>query len=234
MYDIEEIERQWLKYRRRKIVKYSVVLLAGLGIVFGSLSFYLHKKGVEPSKVSPSAQRSASPLHKPMEISRTHPYAVNNNAEMKTVHHSPVTSSKPKERHSNMLIQVTDKKGEAETSGSVPMVDKSMFLKMSDAKSGQVVKQIEARFPDTRDYDDAIYLAKYYYGKHQYSKAENWAMQANTIDSTQEESWIIYAKAKAKQGHRAAALRILQAYYDQTGSLRAKMLIDRIRKGEKF
>jgi len=97
-----------------------------------------------------------------------------------------------------------------------------------------VVKEIEARFPDTRDYDDAIYLAKYYYGKHQYSKAENWAMQANSIDSTQEESWIIYAKAKAKRGHRAAALRILQAYYDQTGSLRAKMLIDRIRKGKKF
>jgi tetratricopeptide (TPR) repeat protein len=133
-----------------------------------------------------------------------------------------------------MLIQVTDKKGQTGVKGSAPSSSKSMLLKVSDAKSTQIVKEIEARFPDTRDYDDAIYLAKYYYDKHRYRKAENWAMQANTIDSTQEESWIIYAKAKAKQGHRAAALRILQAYYDQTGSLRAKMLIDRIRKGRKF
>jgi len=135
MYDIEETERQWLKYRRRKIFKYSAILLVVLGILVGLVSFFLHKIGAESPKVSPSPQRLASPHHKPMKTFRTHPYAVNNNAEMKTVQQSPVTSPKPKEQHANMLIQVTDKKGKAENSGSVPPADKSMLLKVRDAKS---------------------------------------------------------------------------------------------------
>jgi hypothetical protein len=79
-----------------------------------------------------------------------------------------------------------------------------------------------------------MYLAKYYYRKKRYRKAEYWAMQANAIDSTQEGSWIIFGKAKAKQGHRTDALRVLQAFYDRSGSMRVKMLIDRIRKGRSY
>jgi tetratricopeptide (TPR) repeat protein len=79
-----------------------------------------------------------------------------------------------------------------------------------------------------------MYLAKYYYGKRNYRRAEKWAMQANAIDSSKEESWIIFGKALAKRGHRADALRVLQAYYDRSGSMRVKELIDRIRKGKKY
>ena len=79
-----------------------------------------------------------------------------------------------------------------------------------------------------------MYLAKYYYGKKKYKKAEYWAMQANSIDSTKEDSWIVFGKAKAKQGHRTDALRVLQAYYDRSGSMRVKELIHRIRKGKPY
>jgi hypothetical protein len=132
-----------------------------------------------------------------------------------------------------MLITLTDRNAPVEKGGE-SKAEKKMRLKMTDAKSRKVVKQIESRFPATRDYDDAMYLAKYYYRKKKYRKAEYWAMQANTIDSSQEGSWIIFGKAKAKQGHRADALRVLQAYYDRSGSMQVKMLIDRIRKGQSY
>ena len=59
-------------------------------------------------------------------------------------------------------------------------------------------------------------------------------MNANVVDNSAEESWLIYAKAEAKRGYRAQALRILQNYYDRSGSESAKILIDKIRKGEAF
>jgi len=131
-----------------------------------------------------------------------------------------------------MTIIVSDRQGH--TLSSQESKTPAVKLKVSKVRNQQVVRQIEKRFRMTRDYDDAIYLAKYYYRQHRYKQAEYWAMQANTIDSTQEESWMLFGKAKAKRGMRADALKVLQAYYDRTGSVRVKDLIDRIRKGKSY
>ena len=140
-------------------------------------------------------------------------------------------SDVPPRKKPKMLISFTnDSTGTSQQSAKRGKVEMDMVRRADK----DVVKEIEKRFPMSRDYDDAMYLAKYYYGKKLYKKSEYWAMQANTVDSTQPESWIIFAKSKAKRGHRTEALRILQRFYDETGRMEVKLVIDQIRKGGRF
>jgi tetratricopeptide (TPR) repeat protein len=92
----------------------------------------------------------------------------------------------------------------------------------------------EERFKSTQDPKDSLYLAKYYYKKGNYEKAETWAVNTNNVDGDIEDSWIIFAKARAKQGHRVDAIKVLQSYYDETNSPRAKVLLDKLRRNKPF
>jgi len=92
----------------------------------------------------------------------------------------------------------------------------------------------EERFKSTQDPQDSLYLAKYYYKKGNYDKAETWAVNTNSIDGDIEDSWIIFAKARAKQGHRVDAIKVLQSYYDETSSAKAKELLDKLRRNIPF
>ena len=95
-------------------------------------------------------------------------------------------------------------------------------------------KEVEERFKETQDVEDSLYLAKYYYKKGDYAKAESWAITTNNIDGDIEESWLIFAKARAKQGRRVDAIKVLQTYYDETKSKKAKELLDKLRLGKPF
>jgi len=96
------------------------------------------------------------------------------------------------------------------------------------------IAEREERFKSTQDPQDSLYIAKYYYKKGDYKKAETWAINTNNIDGDIEESWIIFAKARAKQGFRVDAIKVLQSYYDETKSPRAKELLDKLRFGKKI
>ena len=233
MYDIDALERQWQRYRRKRMFRIGAIV-AGILVVLGAPILYATLKHSETAEVQSGGKEST--VNRSVGESNRSDRKVAARGRQKALQPEvpSLSTSKPQPKKPKMVITLSDRNGEAVEVANEPAAKKKIHLEMTDAESRQVVKEIEARFPDTRDYDDAMYLAKYYYGKHQYRKAETWAMRANGIDSSQEESWLLYGKAKAKQGHRAEALRILQAYYDQSGSLRAKMLIDRIRKGKKF
>ncbi len=109
-----------------------------------------------------------------------------------------------------------------------------MDLTIITPNSKKIIVGIEKRFRATRSYDDALYLANYYYERKLYSKAAYWSLQANIIDSDGEESWLLFAKAKAKLGKRAEAIKVLKAYYEKSASPDARALMDDIRKGTKF
>ena len=225
MYDIEELERRWLKYSRKRLLKH-VGLGMGVLVLIATPILYVT---LRPGVLVPKRTHESLEVNNSTEgnLSQTKKLVQKEEALKPVV--SSVESSKPK-----MLITLSDPGTQNSGKSAETEAEKKIRLEMTDTRNAQVVKEIEARFPATRDYDDAMYLAKYYYGKKNYRKAEYWAMQANAIDSTQEESWIVFGKAKARQGHRADALRVLQAYYERSGSMRVKDLIYRIRKGKKY
>jgi hypothetical protein len=225
MNEIEELEKRWIKYKLKRsltaIFYLSAIVIVALSIPSGYEMFreYQARKAEEAKK---------------KEQNRT---VVATNSEPVARKDTPqpeeMASIKPEKRkhvRAKVNIIVSDEPIDADN----PNITTNGIDFGNGVDNKTLVKTIESRFKVTKDYDDAMFLAKYYYGKRSYRKSEHWAMRANSIDSSQEESWIIFAKSKAKQGRRADSLRVLQAYFDRTGSMRVKKLIDRIRKGKKF
>jgi len=234
MYDIDELERQWKSYRRKRMLLHgsiatAILLLLALPILY--VSFKTAKPFMEETKPVVSQKTGKS-----REANRSESVGSLRKREASAVLTPEVPSMQAPEsekKKPKMLITFSDASGATSGARSGTQGGK-VEMEMVKSANRSVVQEIEKRFPLSRDYDDAMYLAKYYYGKKKYKKAENWAMQANTIDSSKPESWIIFGKSKAKMGHRRDALKVLQAYYDRTGNSEVKMLIDKIRKGKKF
>ena len=61
-------------------------------------------------------------------------------------------------------------------------------------------------------YEECLKKAKMFYNQKQYQKAFKWAKNANSIDPTKEEAWIISAKALYKMNQKKAAIEILKLY----------------------
>ncbi len=237
MYDIEELEAQWRRYHRKRLVRRGV--FASLILLIVALPIlYVSFKPSKPLERTGTEKKSDSKQNRPIattpEKNGSKPVVasvqkVGNEQSLSPQAPSMSQEAAPKRKKPKMMISFSGNDSGEESTGK-GKVDLDMVKRTDEA----VVKQIEKRFPVSKDYDDAMYLAKYYYGKKNYKKSEYWAMQANVVDSTQPESWILFGKSKAKRGHRVEALKVLQQYYDNTGNLEAKMLIDRIRKGRKF
>jgi len=235
MYDIEALEHQWKRYHRKRLLRRA---LLGLGVVVLITAPILYVTLIPPmpkeeKSANPHKNRGGKSNERIAENNRTGPIPPQTLRKEEPLKPESPSISAQKSKKPKMLITLSDP-GSGKAEGKETAAEKKIRMEMTDVKNTQVVKEIEARFPATRDYDDAMYLAKYYYGKKKYKKAEYWATQANSIDSAREESWIIFGKAKAKQGHRIDALRVLQAYYDRSGSMRVKELIYRIRKGKTY
>jgi len=108
-------------------------------------------------------------------------------------------------------------------------------LKVSEnhRKDSEVV-DVKERFGISKDPMDALFVAKYYYGKDDCKQAQRWALDANRLDSTIEDSWVIFAKCKAKDGDRLEALNILKEYLKIDDSKNIHALIDEIKKGDMY
>ena len=235
MYDIEELEKKWLRYRRRKIivVASSAILVSS---IIGGVSYLAFTSGGN-DKVDDVAQIKRQKIAKDEDI------VVKRKKEAIKTMNSEVPSMRSETGSNQRDYDVIDtpiKRTEANRGIDSSVVQQQthkvpkLNMIISEPESGSVIKEIENRFRTSKNYDDAIYLAEYYYSHKNYKKAEYWAMQANIVDSIPEESWIIFAKAKAKSGHRVEALKVLEAYYNKTGSTNALDLIDTIRKNKNF
>jgi len=97
--------------------------------------------------------------------------------------------------------------------------------------STNYVERMKQKFSKSNSPRDALLLAKAYYKKNQYSSSEKWALSANKLDNSLEDSWLFFAKSKAKLGKKKEALRILVSYYKKSHSPKAKRLIGQIKTG---
>jgi tetratricopeptide (TPR) repeat protein len=225
MGEIEELEKKWRRYKIKKFLSWIVylggvvVILLVAPIAYNSINSYLEQLEKKENK---------TPTTQPEVIAPKEPVAKKDIPVPEEV--ASIKPEKKKHVRPKLNIIVSNEP----INGDDPSISANGIEFDKTVDNDTLARTIEARFQDTKDYDDAMFLAKYYYAKGSYKKAENWAMQANSIDSSKEESWIIFAKSKAKQGRRADALRVLQAYFDRTGSMRVKNLIDKIRRGKRF
>ena len=254
MYDIPELEKKWRKYKKNQVKKPIIigsviaVLLAGSAV---SIITYMKKHKEAPKHESVS---------KPVAV-QTAPVAKNSNSQSSSAmiiqkvnkDGKPIKSAnEPAQATAN----VVNKSNEVEIAklnvpdDEVRVIgfdgkDKKKIKKKyedilipkeseKDIAEKEKIAQMEEDFKTTQDTKDSLYLARYFYKKGDYKKAESWAVQTNNIDGDIEESWLIFAKARAKQGFRTDAIKVLQSYYDETQSKKAKALLKKLRLGKYF
>ena len=258
MYDIPELERKWKIYKRRQIRKPLIIggvtlltLVAASFIAYTYLD-YGKKEIPTPPQIAapaPAPKKVAAKEEEKKIIIKTTPINPQKEPEVAKVANSAksaeeeqvdivnlanATVAKLNIPEEEVRIIEFDDKGKNE---AVPkQYDDVLIPKQStkEIKEKEMIKEVEERFRATQDPKDSLWLARYYYKKGDYEKAETWAINTNNIDGEIEESWIIFAKARAKQGHRVDAIKVLQSYYDETGSAKAKELLDKLRRGKPF
>jgi tetratricopeptide (TPR) repeat protein len=118
---------------------------------------------------------------------------------------------------------------------------KYMKIEVSEGRGSKVttedgskpsIESAKYNFEQFKSTNDSLYLARTYYEKGNYSKAQKWALTTNNLDNKLEESWFIFAKSKAKRGQKKEAIEILSAYIKKTNSAKAKELLNNIKKGK--
>jgi tetratricopeptide (TPR) repeat protein len=224
MYDVAELERQWRRYRRKRRLRQLgvvvVLALAGSGIAW----LAQHPRYF----MSVTAVAGSEPNHTAQSVSAEPPVALPMTNAVPTV---AAEQDRPPKK---MTFVFDDGTVPPTVEGNDTNADGKVAIEVTAQKVTQTVEQLEEKFEYDKDKEDALFLARYYYDKQDYNRAMKWALETNKLDSDIEESWLIFAKAKAKTGKRVEAIRILQTYFDRTGSVTAKQLLGLIRRGKPF
>jgi len=112
---------------------------------------------------------------------------------------------------------------------SVPHKTKKINFKTS---SLNYIETMKAKFEKSNNSREALLISKAYYKEGNYKNAEKWALSANKLNSSLEESWLMFAKSKAKLGKKEEAIKILASYYKRSNSGEARDLIGQIKRGK--
>ncbi len=229
MYNVDKLEKQWIHYRRKKLI---IPLVSMVVIVFISgLFFYIKDRGMEINKSSDVVVSTNEKISKnSKDKSKNTKKAAKLNALETTVPSLEQKNEKAVDKVGQIIFQDSTPSQQS----TKRKKRKNLLIQVTERGGKDIAKDIESRFEFAKDKSDSLFLAKYYYDRMEYAKAEKWALETNKLDSALGESWLIFAKAQAKQGKRIESLKVLKAFYDQTGSQKAKVLIDKIRRGKRF
>ncbi len=239
MYDIKPLEEEWKKYKKKKRRPWFVLMFSIFLILLLSLTFLNYKeidflKFYDESTTKVVRNKSTTLLIDKalttLEIKKPKVTAVMQTAEIEPME---VSSRK------NGFIEIT---GEIPIEEEVQTIQKpkiiveekprkKVHLNIIETTSVSAYKDVAKRFSQSHDTDDSLFLAKSYYRKGNYKKAEYWALQTNKVNANIEESWLIFAKSKVKLGRKNEAISVLTAYIKKSNSVQAKSLLHKIKKG---
>lgn len=218
MYDIEVLEKEWKRYNRKKVIPWIIAIF--FIVIVSMVSIFLLNKDIQLLSFFKDDNNSKVTSQKMIrhEIILDGPLIKVENKKVSVHEETPLVevSSENDNNRDNITVQKRNQ----------------IQIKVFEADDPKAFKEVEKRFRLSHDVDDSLFLAKSYYAKRQYKKAEYWALQTNKVDEGIEESWLIFVKAKAKRGQKNEALRILNTYIKRTHSSEAKVLLEKIKKGE--
>lgn len=221
MYDVAHLESQWRKYKRKRLILPIVIVLLLIGLTLAAYLFW------------PSASNRVESEHRHIG---EHAPEIHQGASQQASTVKPSTSPVPSATvppHKTKGWKMTFSNARGDTQPPEAVAPKQHInIQVTTKKNNVSAQEIEERFRFAKDKDDALFLARYYYDKKSYKKALKWALETNKLDSDIEESWLIFGRAKARLGQRMEAIRVLQAYYNRTGSPKAQKLLDAIRRGK--
>ena len=233
MYDMEPLEDEWKKYRKNKLKPLymaitSLVLISI--IVLGT--FNIKKINLNSLKIFVGTDKIKEEKYNKIRKK----VIVTNGALMQLEVEKKVITMANNEsiKKVNILVDIPILDNIKQPINDSALYEKKTIdLNIIESSSISAYKDVEKRFLQSHDVNDALFLAKSYYKKGNYSKAEYWALETNKVDENVEESLLIFVKSKIKLGRKNEAIAILMSYVNKTDSMEAKNLLYQI-KNDKF
>ena len=236
MYDIKPLEEEWQKYRKKKRRPLFMILMVLLLLVAaGALVKYKHiplfvmdkNETLSSSTIKASdvlIDKSITKLEVKKELSTIE------TTETVGEKHGVITTSdnNPMDPGDVFIDEEVKHKENAILTPKRKKV--KLHIEMTDAQTPAAYKEVERRFSVSPDPDDSLFLARVYYKKGKYRKSAHWALQTNKLNGDIEESWLIFARSKAKTGQKNEAIRVLKEYAKRSNSVAAKKLLKKLKK----
>ncbi len=119
---------------------------------------------------------------------------------------------------------------EADSSTAEPEVSSSqMTIRRDDDMKD--IQDVVARFKKNKNPVLSLFIAKRYYNIGNYQQAYNYALITNELDSSIEDSWLIFAKSLYKMKQKEMAIKTLKSYIQESNSVKAKIALDQMESG---
>jgi tetratricopeptide (TPR) repeat protein len=230
MYEFDELEKKWLTYKKNKYKKVSTTVAAFAFVAAASaLTTYLL---VSPSKISNTT--AEQPQQIVAKVDKNETAAVLQAAQTMVTPKEIVIISpnedkteqfksfEQKQEQPQPVQQIVQKKEE-------PKVAPKIFM---ETKNTGIIETLQERYDKNPNLPTALAISIEYYKTKDYQKALNWAINANALDSKNEKSWILFAKASYKLGKKTDAVNALENFVKTSPSDNAKATLNQIKNNE--
>lgn len=243
MYDMKPLEEKWKQYRKKKLRPWYIgtfLFMLSFFLVFMIFSqsqinlnfFSFFSKKFNYSSLEESKSNNISTLKSNIVINGP---LSGLEVEKQIIADSDTGTVEDAHEDSlpNILVDIPVLDGnDEETSDILSKPRKKVHLDIIKTTNMTAYKDVENRFKQSHDIDDSLFLARSYYKKGNYKKAEFWALETNKVDSNVEEGMLIFVKSKMKLGRKNEARNILTRYIKESNSQEAKKLLYSIENGK--
>lgn len=240
MLDVAKLERRWLKYKTKSMLPYAFFLTAI--IIVGFAILLLLPNTISNAPLVSLKKESVKKVQDPLP-----PHAKNNDSNMilepsmqflqSMSVPSPSIQNVSSIPTSTAPSKISTHQPKIETAVPPPIV-KSLKAPVQKGKVTSIkrddaafdIHELEERFKNNSNPNLGLYIARYHYDHGNYTESYNYALKTNAINSTMEESWLIFAKSLVKLGKEDQAKKTLQLYISNSNSLSAKNYLDTLSK----
>jgi len=105
-----------------------------------------------------------------------------------------------------------------ENANKINKKDNEKIKEISIVESNVNLKSLIKEYQQNKDYNIAMTIAKIYFQQNNLKKAQIWALNANNLNPSKPDSWILFADILVKQHKIRKAKNLLKAYIDSYGN----------------
>lgn len=177
-----------------------------------------------PAKEVPQAVAKKMPLLKdPLTITldRSFEHQIDTDLERYTRQKTEKEESTPAPSEPLKPSVSADPQTDNETSG--------LQIKSETVDDSEKIGLLIDNYEFDQTYENAMKITRHYFASQDYPNAIQWSLKANQLDSADDESWLIFAKASIAVGEGEQAKKALQTYLQKRDSIRVRQLYQTIK-----
>ncbi len=236
MYELGELEKKWIAYKKQKYKKiaYLGASFAAVALLsFGAAYLIFSNKSAQNASPQNNTTKQQPPESQPtVQIPMTSAALSAQQPQREIVIISPeekkdeFKSLEPKIEQNRQDLQA---KIVQPAEPQKPQTPPKITI---ETKNGDLIDTLAEKYAKNPDAQTALSLSELLYKRGSYQKALKWAINANSMDPKNEKSWIMFAKSSYKLGRKQDAINALENFARTNPSEAIKETISHIKNDE--